>query len=67
MDINTLNKKLVIPLENDRHIKLKFDKVDNFWTCCASDEAMADIEEFFKTGYYKLDTKKQITLETNNE
>lgn len=59
-----MNKNLVIPLTDNRHIILKFNSFSNNtqWACVISDEFMTDIEDFFGNGYYKLHPEKQIEI-----
>jgi hypothetical protein len=62
MESNT-SKYLVIPLTDNRDIKIKFNKVnDHQWQCITSDEVLIDIEDFFGNGYYKLDPERQISV-----
>ncbi len=57
------SKYLVIPLTDNRDIRIKFNKVnDDQWDCVVSDQLLIDIEDFFRNGYYKLDPERQISV-----
>lgn len=61
-------KRMTIPLTENREIVLKFtqsenNKQNNEWSLLISDECLTDIKEFFNTGYYILDSDRQITIE----
>jgi hypothetical protein len=59
-------KTMIIPLVNNRDIKLRFVKVNGVqYISLASNEFLTDVEEFFKSGYYELDSNRQITIKTN--
>lgn len=63
-----MTKKISIPLTDDRHITMKFFKInDHQYQCVTSEEYLTDIERFFNNGYYELDPNKQITVITKEK
>jgi hypothetical protein len=59
-----MKKYLVIPLQENRHIKLLFINDDSdIWTCKISDESLVIIAEYFDNGFYKLSKTNQIQFE----
>ena len=59
-------KTIIIPLVNQRDIKMRFVKINNNQSIClASQEFLTDIETFFKTGYYQLDPDRVIEVIEN--
>lgn len=56
-------KTIIIPLVNQRDIKMRFVKVNgNQSICLASSEFLTDLETFFKTGYYQLDPDRVVEV-----
>lgn len=59
-------KTIIIPLVNNRDIKMRFVKVnDKQSICLASGEFLTDLETFFKSGYYQLDPTRVIEVVEN--
>jgi len=62
-----MKKYLVIPLERGRYIKLLFSQTNTGkWVCECCNETFTDIENFSKTGFYKLDPSKQLEIQIKN-
>ncbi len=56
-------KYLKIPLTENRHISIKLTQQANTnWHANITNEALTDIEEYFNSGFYKLDPDKQIEM-----
>ena len=57
-------KRMVIPLTHDREIWMSFtySEQTGLWVARCTDEAMQDIEEFWRTGYYQLDPTRQVEI-----
>lgn len=64
---STTSKYLIIPLTDNRDIRIKFNKInDRQWYCVTSDALLIDIADYFGNGYYQLDPERQVSV-VNNE
>lgn len=64
-----ITRKIKIPLPNNREIAVIFYKeFENAnWHTSISDEAMQDLINYFKNGYYQLDIKNPFHIEDIEE